>query len=114
MVFQDPTGSLNRARPSTIVAEGLRMQITPARTARPRSSWWGARSQSGLRPPERFYLSYPHELRTAAARGDRRRTGLDPEVIVADEPVSNLDASVRGEILQLLMQFRGVSASRSS
>ena len=31
---------------------------------------------------------------------------LDPEVIVADEPVSNLDASVRGEILQLLMQLR--------
>ena len=111
MVFQDPTGTLNpRQTIYEIVAEGLRIHgIDRGPNGEPEEQLVArALSRAGLRPPERFFLRYPHEL----SGGQRQRVViagalvLDPEMIVADEPVSNLDASVRGEILQLLMKLR--------
>lgn len=113
LVLQDPSGSLNpRHTVYEAVAEGLRIhgyggdeQATVA----------DALSRAGLRPPERFFLRYPHEL----SGGQRQRVViagalvLEPELIVADEPVASLDASVRGEILALLLKLRdelGLSA----
>ncbi|CAN5805027.1 ABC transporter ATP-binding protein [soil metagenome] len=112
MVFQDPTAALNpRQTVYEIVAEGLRLHGIHNGPDGQNEEQLVARalSRSGLRPPERFYLQYPHEL----SGGQRQRVViagalvLDPDVIVADEPVSNLDASVRGEILDLLMKLRG-------
>jgi peptide/nickel transport system ATP-binding protein len=111
MVFQDPTASLNpRQTIYEIVAEGLRIHhITHGPNGEPEEQLVArALSRSGLRPPQRFFLNYPHEL----SGGQRQRVviagvlALDPEIIVADEPVSSLDASVRGEILKLLLGLR--------
>jgi oligopeptide/dipeptide ABC transporter ATP-binding protein len=111
MVFQDPTGTLNpRQTIYEIIAEGLRIHgIDRGADGEPEEQLVAkALSRAGLRPPERFFLRYPHEL----SGGQRQRVViagalvLEPEVIVADEPVSNLDASVRGEILQLLMKLK--------
>ena len=106
MVFQDPTGALNpRQTIYESVAEGLRIHRVPGEE---REQVARALSNAGLRPPERFFLNYPHEL----SGGQRQRVViagalvLEPDMIVADEPVSNLDASVRGEILALLMDLR--------
>jgi oligopeptide/dipeptide ABC transporter ATP-binding protein len=105
-VLQDPTGALNpRHTVYEAVAEGLRVHgIVEAERERVAE----ALSLAGLRPPERFFLRYPHEL----SGGQRQRVViagalvLQPDIIVADEPVSSLDASVRGEILALLLKLR--------
>ncbi|MCZ7457663.1 ABC transporter ATP-binding protein [Streptomyces sp. WMMC940] len=113
LVLQDPSGSLNpRHTVYEAVAEGLRIH---GYDGDEREAVAEALARAGLRPPERFFLRYPHEL----SGGQRQRVviagalALRPELIVADEPVASLDASVRGEILALLLRLRdelGLSA----
>ena len=106
LVLQDPTGSLNpRHTVYEAVAEGLRVHGVAGDE---QQRVVDALSRVGMRPAERYFLRYPHEL----SGGQRQRVViagalvLEPEVLVADEPVSSLDASVRGEILALLLRLR--------
>jgi oligopeptide/dipeptide ABC transporter ATP-binding protein len=103
MIFQDPTGALNaRQTIYEAVAEGVRIQKLPGDEEQLVAE---GLARAGLRPPERFFTRYPYEI----SGGQRQRViiagamVLNPSLLVADEPVSSLDASIRGEILALML-----------
>ncbi|MDA3627940.1 ABC transporter ATP-binding protein [Saccharopolyspora oryzae] len=106
LVLQDPTGALNpRHTVYEAVAEGLRIHGI-ADDERGRVA--AALEAAELRPAEKFFGRLPQEL----SGGQRQRVViagalvLEPKVLIADEPVASLDATVRGEILSLLLRLR--------
>ncbi|HJP70592.1 MAG TPA: ABC transporter ATP-binding protein [Candidatus Limnocylindria bacterium] len=105
MVFQDPYESLNpRMTVREIVAEPLRVHRIAASPAELRERVADALTSAGLAPVDAYLGRYPFEL----SGGQRQRIviaaalALRPSLLIADEPVSMLDVSIRAEILNLL------------
>ena len=107
MVFQDPAASLNeRATVDYIVSEGLYNFHLFKNEADRVEKVKNMITEVGLLPEH--LTRYPHEF----SGGQRQRIGLaramvmEPELVVADEPISALDVSIRAQVLNLLKKFQ--------
>lgn len=105
IIFQDPYESLNpRMSVYDIIAEPIQIQKITKNPDETMDKVKRALEDMDLIPPEQFLYRFPHEL----SGGQRQRVAvarafiLKPEFIVADEPVSMLDASIRTEVLKLM------------
>lgn len=106
-VFQDSSAAFNPRRPAyDALAQADRLSLAPAGSRAERLG--SVLDQVGLHPGASYFRRYPHEL----SGGQRQRLAIaralaaNPDIIVADEPLSGADVSIRGQVLNLLLDLR--------
>jgi len=108
IIFQDPYASLNpRMKIGDSVGNPLEIYNLAFKEDKKRLVL-EMLEKVGLEPADKFYYAYPHEL----SGGQRQRAAiaramiLNPDLVVADEPISMIDVSLRAKILELMIQLK--------
>jgi len=108
IIFQNPYASLNpRMKIGDAVGHPLEIHEIAAGEEK-KKTVLEMLEKVGLEPAEKFYATYPYEL----SGGQRQRVAiaramiLNPEFVVADEPISMIDVSLRAKILELMLKLK--------